>query len=142
VLREMDGEARGVARVSVRPASLGAAWQHVDAVLETCGVDARAVRRAALMDRGMIRLAIDHATEESLTSLIARLAPPGGAVRWECLPTSCWPFVRSPVDDALSKRVRAAFDPAWRLNRGILGEQRLDAAAAFTPTAVPAITAA
>ncbi|MCU0650068.1 MAG: FAD-binding protein [Gemmatimonadaceae bacterium] len=141
-LRAMDDEALAVARVSARPASLGAAWQHVDAALQHSGIAADAVRRAALLDRGVIRLAIDRASDEALTTLIARLAPPGGAVRWESLPASCWPFVRSAVDDALSKRVRAAFDPARILNRGVLGEQHLDAAITTAPPAMPSISAA
>jgi FAD/FMN-containing dehydrogenase len=120
-LRAMDDEATAVARVSARPARLDETWAHVARALETAGVPAHTVRRVALADRGMVRVAIDGAHDAVLTALIAHLAPAGGATRWERLPPSCWPFVRSETDDALSQRVRRAFDPSARLNRGILG---------------------
>lgn len=127
-IRALDGDAIAVARVSARPATLVALWQNVTSLLRTHGVADAEVRRVALLDRGVLRVAIDRASEVTLTTLIARLAPPGGAVRWERLPAGCWPFVQSGVDDALSRRVRLAFDPHQLLNRGILGEPRVPAA--------------
>lgn len=121
LLRAMDDDATAVARISARPARLDETWVHVDRALDAAGVPAHAVRRVALPDRGIVRVAIDGAHDAALTALIAHLAPAGGATRWERLPPSCWPFVRSEIDDALSQRVRRAFDPSGRLNRGILG---------------------
>jgi len=41
---------------------------------------------------------------------------------FERLPEGAWSGVPCRVDDPISRAVRAAFDPARILNRGILGE--------------------
>jgi len=41
------------------------------------------------------------------------------------LPSAVWPSLApTAVADRLSRGVRAAFDPYWLLNPGILGEER------------------
>lgn len=120
-LRAMDGDAALCARVSAAPASLARTWAHVDDALHRAGIATDQVRRVALPDRGVVRIAVDAADAARLQLLMPRLVPDGGTVRWERLPASCWATVASPLDDPLAARVRRAFDPAARLNRGILG---------------------
>ena len=47
-----------------------------------------------------------------------------GHVVWEQLPSIAWHNVPSAVNDEISKGLQRAFDPAQRLNVGILGSVR------------------
>jgi hypothetical protein len=117
----MDGAASLCARVSAAPASLARTWSHVEQALQRTDIPLEHIRRVALADRGMVRIALAGINDTRVALLMSRLAPEGGAVQWERLPTSCWSAAPSPLNDPLAARVRLAFDPAARLNRGILG---------------------
>jgi glycolate oxidase FAD binding subunit len=55
---------------------------------------------------------------------LAAFAGGDGATRriFERLPHDAWPLVSASANDALSRRVREAYDPAMLLNPGILGQ--------------------
>jgi glycolate oxidase FAD binding subunit len=120
-VRAMDGAASLCARVSAAPASLARTWSHVEQALQRAGLAPEQIRRVAIADRGIVRIAVSDIDDTRVAQLMPQLAPEGGAVQWERLPASCWSAAPSPLSDPLAARVRMAFDPSARLNRGILG---------------------
>ena len=110
------------ARITHEPARLAHTWQHVR---EQCAAHAvTEARLVALPARGLVRVVFDSNTTAALdwSSFTRTIAPPGAHVTWERLPAHAWPHVPCPTTDRLSRGLRAAFDPAHVLNRGIFGE--------------------
>lgn len=106
-------------RLSHRAAHIGQVW---DAAVDL----ARDVPNSMLhatVDRGVARIVLPRIAEEDL---LERLERPTGftcARVFEVLPAQLWSRVAPcAVADPLSTRIRAAFDPERRLNRGIMGE--------------------
>jgi glycolate oxidase FAD binding subunit len=139
--REVDGEIwpalatseprdSSVVRLSVRPARVAATWERVLAIVERVGGVAHAT-----LQRGVIRCFVPCAIGaapvpgSSADEENARLRGIIGSLRidatciGERLPPALWPsLLPAAAADALSLRVRAAFDPDRLLNPGILGE--------------------
>jgi len=118
-VRDADGTA--VVRLSARPSRMAPLWDRVTTMLERVGGEAHATPR-----RGVIRcvIPVDPADED-----FARLRGIIGALRVDAslvverLPAPLWAsFVPPAAMDALSRGIRAAFDPDHILNPGILGE--------------------
>ena len=107
-LRRSDPANASVVRMSRRPSELARLWT---AAMETPGVDAH-----ASVARGIVRLREPDAP--------ARVMGPDAADR--VIVESTAPSHRSVAmplpNDALSRRLRDAFDPRRILNRGILGD--------------------
>jgi glycolate oxidase FAD binding subunit len=118
-VRDVAGTA--VVRLSTRPSRLAALWERVTTMLERVGGEAHATPR-----RGVIRCIIPvGATEEEITRLrgiIGTLRVDATLVA-ERLPAPLWASSVPPAaTDDLSRGIRAAFDPDFILNPGILGE--------------------
>ena len=118
--REPAGAA--VIRVSTLPSRVAALWERASTVVERVGGYAHATVR-----RGVVRCVIP--TGGAGDDDIARLRGIIGALRIDAtcvaerLPAPLWSSLVAPAAaDALSMRVRAAFDPDRILNPGILGE--------------------
>lgn len=116
VLGGVEPRGAAVGRVSAPPSRLHAIWP----------VLARMSDRSlahATVGRGIVRC-IGAAREEGAIDgqwfdTIGRCE---GTHIFERLPARAWSAVSCRVDDPISRAVRAAFDPARILNRGILGE--------------------
>lgn len=120
-LSALDSAGTCVARLSTRPSRLAPLWQRVATMLERVGGVAHATPR-----RGVIRFIIplDASDAESvrLRGLIGALRVDANMVV-ERLPAALWASLVPPAaTDALSRGIRAAFDPDRILNPGILGE--------------------
>ncbi|HJU76206.1 MAG TPA: FAD-binding protein [Gemmatimonadaceae bacterium] len=106
-------------RLSLRSSRMSEVWD--EALRLSRGVPRARVH--ATLDRGVARVVFPDIAEHELE---ARLSEPGTAPCtrvFEALPAALWSRVApSHVNDALSQRVRNAFDPDRRLNPGILGE--------------------
>jgi glycolate oxidase FAD binding subunit len=117
---EPDGGS--VIRLSTAPSRAAALWDRAASIVER----AHGVAHATVQ-RGIVRciLPVGGAEEEEtarLRGIIGALQHLGTAVV-ERLPASLWAsLVPSSAGDALSARVRGAFDPRHILNPGILGE--------------------
>lgn len=109
-LRTSDPQDAAVVRVSRRPSELGRLWS---AAMSIPNVDAH-----ASLARGVVRLRL--ATGD-MTSLDA-FDPGDRRVIESGMPARTASIEVTPVD-AVSGRLRDAFDPARILNRGILGEE-------------------
>ncbi|MEW5917055.1 MAG: FAD-binding oxidoreductase [Gemmatimonadota bacterium] len=105
-------------RLSQRIKNVAAAWDDAMAL----AADALDARVHATVDRGVVRIVFPHLPEKELTERLQRTSTASTRVV-EVLPATLWPrLAPSSARDALSTRIRAAFDPERRLNRGILGE--------------------
>lgn len=111
-LRQSDPADRAVVRVSRRPSELGRLWS---AATSIPGIDAHAT-----MARGIVRLRLTSAELGALEAFdpedrrVVESIPPDWNVTVE---------PSRPPSDAISLRLRDAFDPGRILNRGILGEE-------------------
>jgi len=70
-----------------------------------------------------VRCGLPAADAPRVRAFLERLAGTHCTVIGERLPAPAWTSVPSAVDDALSQRARAAFDPHAILNPGILGSE-------------------
>ena len=117
---EPDGSA--VIRLSTAPSRGAALWDRATSIVERAHGLAHAT-----VQRGIVRciLPVGGANEEEtarLRGIVGALQHLGTAVV-EHLPAPLWAsLVPSAAADALSARVRGAFDPRHILNPGILGE--------------------
>ena len=117
-LRAMEPAGSSVLRLSTRPSRTAELWAEVSATCEaaegwTSATLARGVLRCVVPSSGRAitafeRLRAHHATNAAC--IVERASD------------EAWRSVPSAVTDELSRRVRATFDPARVLNRGILGE--------------------
>lgn len=132
-VREVDGSvwqqlatseprAAVVLRLSARSSRVAAIWERASAMLERIGGLVHAT-----LQRGVVRCMIPF-DEAGGADEHARLRSVIGLLRLddtcivERLPAALWPsLVRPTAADALSVRVRDAFDPGRVLNPGILG---------------------
>jgi FAD/FMN-containing dehydrogenase len=113
-LAEIEPAGAAVARVSAPPSRLHALWSRL------AGDDGVLVH--ATVGRGIVRTIRPSSEAAALATWLERIARCEGTHIFERLPADSWSAVPSRVNDALSRAVRDAFDPARILNRGILGE--------------------
>lgn len=99
-------------------------WRHVEAACAR--PEAAPPLLCASLHRGLVRVALPLGADAPAVSdqeeFTRRLAPPGAHTAWLQLPATAWSHVPCAVGDLLSTRLRATFDPAHILNRGLLGE--------------------
>ena len=105
-----------VARVSAPPSRLHSLWSHLATSLD------RGVLAHATVGRGIVRAIRPLSPTRPIAIWLGELARSEGTRIFERLPVSDWKRVPSRMNDPLSRAVRAAFDPARILNRGILGD--------------------
>jgi glycolate oxidase FAD binding subunit len=105
-----------VARFSSPLSDLIALWQRIEREL----AEAQPLLHATPA-RGVVRCMVPRGAAEQLV----RLAHDDPTVQrvFERLPANSWTDVPQPANDALSLRVREAFDPARLMNPGILASQ-------------------
>lgn len=115
-LATIEPPAGAVARVSAPPSRLHALWS----ALATGDGDTSFAHATA--GRGILRCIQRRTDDAALEPWLATIARCEGTHIFERLPASAWRDVPSLVNDPLSRSVRAAFDPARVLNRGILGD--------------------
>lgn len=120
-LRTIESSQAAVLRVSTLPSRVGALWERASAIVERVGGFAHATLR-----RGVVRCVVplDSGDDDQarLRGVIGALRVDGTCII-ERLPAAMWPSLVPPAaDDALSRRLRDAFDPARILNPGILGD--------------------
>lgn len=114
-LRAIEPEDAAVARFSGPLAEFPSLWRQLERALEA----AQPLLHATLA-RGIVRCIVPaHAARDLLT---VELQHAGIARIFERLPADAWAAAPFPANDALSRRVRDAFDPAHILNPGILGQ--------------------
>lgn len=102
-------------RLSQRVARLPEVW-----TMAMQFADLPDARINATVERGIVRVVLPRASHAELRQ---RLQGVDCTRIFEVLPAESWPLLAaSAVTDPLSRRVRDAFDPQRRLNRGILGE--------------------
>lgn len=128
-MRDVHEQAWGVLRTqpanapswrwSQRPSLFGETWTAADLAARELG----SVSIHGNPARGVARVVAARAAD---AARLARVAVNfRGTVILECLPERAWALLPpAPSDDALPRSVRAKFDPAEVLNRGILGAAR------------------
>ncbi len=114
-LGEIEPAHAAVARVSAPPSRLRALWTQL------AGTDDGSLVHATV-GRGIVRCIRPSSATAPIAGWLERIARCEGTHIFERLPADSWRSVPSRVNDPLSRAVRAAFDPARILNRGILGE--------------------
>jgi len=114
-LRAIEPGSAAVARVSAPPSRLHAIWPVVSRI------DDRSFAHATV-GRGVVRTVCEPSDGDSMGQWLAAIGACEGTRIFERLPDRAWSGVPCRVDDPISRAVRAAFDPARILNRGILGE--------------------
>ena len=116
-LRRIEPPRAAVVRLSSLPSRLGALWSAAAGALAG---SATGLAHASVA-RGVVRCVVAGDESDAVERLMASL--PEDVVRVpERLPPQAWGGIASPAGDALSRRVRDAFDPGRLLNPGILGE--------------------
>lgn len=121
-LRTREPRDATVLRLSTLPSRSGAVWERASAIVERVGGFAHATLRRGIV-RCVIPLDADDAAHARLRGLVGALRVDGTCVV-ERLPAPLWSSLVHPAaDDALSRRLRDAFDPARILNPGILGDR-------------------
>ena len=107
-------------RWSQRPSLFGETWVAADLATREIG----SVHLHGNPARGVVRIVVARGDADA--ARLARVAVNfRGTVVLECLPERAWSLLPpSRSEDALSRAVRAKFDPAEVLNRGILGAAR------------------
>jgi glycolate oxidase FAD binding subunit len=120
-LSELSIPGAMVARVSHMPTHFSTTWRHVMDHLSASQCWQPLMRGSVA--RGVVRVAASFEDETPVLERFVRgMVPPGAAVTWEMLPADAWQYVPSAVSDRVSMGLRRALDPAWILNRGLLGE--------------------
>lgn len=105
-------------RLSQRIGHIASAWDHAP----TLAAGVQGARVHATLDRGVVRVVLPSAAESLIAERLRQL-PHGSTCVFEVLPANLWAQLSpSAASDALSTRIRNAFDPDRVLNRGILGE--------------------
>jgi glycolate oxidase FAD binding subunit len=104
-----------VVRCSDAPSDLPALWARVLAGLPGAGT-----RVHATVERGVVRAILPAGHDVALDGL-HRSLPDGATCVFERASAAEWQRVPPAAADRLSQRLRAAFDPARILNRGVLG---------------------
>jgi len=122
-LRGAEPRAAVVARRSARPTKLAT----LCAELFAPAAGAFGVLAHASVSRGVVRFILPGDTGFGLPPLDAPAQGPAPTLVVERLPATLWPTLGARLApggarDALSRGVRAAFDPAGVLNPGILGD--------------------
>jgi glycolate oxidase FAD binding subunit len=117
--------ADGSDSTTVRFSSAGARFADVWSLADRCAMVAGGHAHGSLL-RSIARVVLPHREGTLPDSVVAALRAPGPHVSiFERLPAAVWPLLApTAVADPLSRGVRAAFDPHWLLNPGILGEER------------------
>lgn len=117
-LREAEPDAIGSWRWSQLPSLFGGTW--TAAVRATRALDGVLLHGSPL--RGIVRIVV-AAHSRAPAADVARAAEAfAGTIAIEALPAAAWSHVISrPGHDPLSRAIRAKFDPARVLNRGIWG---------------------
>jgi len=120
-VRGMDGSHSAVARVSDAPSRLRQTLAAVQNALSAAGIGNASL--CATPSTGRVRVAVpfEDDDEVSIRSLVKSFHAVGASVVWERLPADCWAWVAPAATDAVSLRIRDAFDPHHMLNRGIFG---------------------
>jgi glycolate oxidase FAD binding subunit len=103
-------------RLQDAPSRTSATWRRASSWLESHRADARVVSEPL---RGVVRVmgTIDDAAHRSFELPQRAIA--------ERLSARAWASQRSAVNDAISQRLRTAFDPTGILNPGILGAENV-----------------
>jgi len=104
-----------IVRVSAPPSRLHALWASLAA-----GSDGALAH--ATVGRGVVRAMRENAGGAPGDAWLARVGRCEGTHIFERLSAAAWHDVPCRVNDPISRAIRAAFDPARRLNPGILGE--------------------
>jgi glycolate oxidase FAD binding subunit len=115
-LAAIEPPVAAVVRLSGPPSRLHALWAAL------ADGDGTAAFAHATVGRGIVRCMHDSTQASALTPWLDMIMRCEGTRIFERLPAALWSDVPSAVNDRLSRGVRAAFDPARILNRGILGE--------------------
>ncbi|MEP7087217.1 MAG: FAD-binding oxidoreductase [Gemmatimonadota bacterium] len=115
-LADSEPQGAAVVRVSAPPSRLHALWTRL-----APGGDASALVHATI-GRGVVRCIRPSTSATPIATWLDLISRSEGTHIFERLPASEWSAVPSRVNDPLSRAVRAAFDPARILNRGILGD--------------------
>ena len=120
-LRIVETPDCAVWRFSQRPSAFGATWRSGAATIAAAG---RAWMHGNPL-RGVVRCVVPGAMAAAALPSAIDLADArafAGTRIAEVLPTASWAAIPGAAQDALSRRIRRAFDPHLILNRGILGE--------------------
>jgi len=114
-LRTIEPAHAVVFRLSALPSSMDATWREATSIVASAS-NALVHATPAL---GIVRCIVPTADRDP-TPLLAGLAGVKSTLIAERLPAGAWSG-RGAIPDALSRRVKAAFDPNDRLNPGIFG---------------------
>jgi glycolate oxidase FAD binding subunit len=121
-LRTAETADCAVWRLSSRPSCFGTTWHTAIASIEST---AGAWLHGSPV-RGVVRCVVPHAIEAGAQGqdVAAAVTHPFSGTRIaEVLPASLWRMIPGVTRDALSRRIRRAFDPDSLINAGIFGEQ-------------------
>jgi glycolate oxidase FAD binding subunit len=117
-LRTSEPEGAAVVRLAAIPSNVGGLWNDAAAAVGIGGGWAHAT-----LERGVVRCILPGARDydwQALRNVMTALRSTGSRIV-ERQPVSFWPAMSSPIADALSTKIRQAFDPDGVLNPGILG---------------------
>jgi len=104
-------------RLSALPSRLEGTWREAARLTTSC-LDAMI---HATPTRGVVRCIVPRSTS-AIDALERALSTDGGVKRvGERLPPALWRAFAPPANDRVSRGIKATFDPADVLNRGILG---------------------
>jgi glycolate oxidase FAD binding subunit len=119
-LRGLEPARAAVLRLSHLPSLVARTWVDAARLVDKWGGG----YFAADLGRGVVRVVLPLASETKESDLVAILDVPFDGTRiYERLPGDLWTTLApSAVRDALSRGIKAAFDPHNVLNPGILGE--------------------
>ncbi|MGH7710234.1 MAG: FAD-binding oxidoreductase, partial [Gemmatimonadaceae bacterium] len=106
-------------RISHRATHIADVWERAMFLAR----DLPNARVHATLERGVARIVLPTIAEEELLARLSQPAPVTCKHVYEVLPAHLWSrLAPSSSADALSRRIRLAFDPEQRLNPGIMGE--------------------
>lgn len=117
-LRAVEPDAIGSWRWSQPPSRFGATW--TAALRATRSLDGALLHGSPM--RGVVRMVVARGTRTAPVEIASAAEAFDGTVAIDALPAPAWSGVKYlPAQDALSRAIRAKFDPAGVLNRGIWG---------------------
>ena len=118
MLRAMEPNASGTWRWSQLTSAFGETWTAVERATHSIGE----VLVHGSPARGVVRVIVPAASPASAAEIASAATEFAGTIAIDSLPASAWPHVALAVaSDPISRSIRATFDPARILNRGILG---------------------